>query len=57
MLFPKQGDPDDPDDEDAGNLSSVQDDLDVENLCSLQGFEQLTGIYYYIHISATVLYW
>ena len=57
VLFPKQGDPDNPDDQDAGNLSSVQDDPDVENLSSLQGFEHMTGIYYYIHIhSAAVLY-
>ena len=49
VLFPQQGDPDDPD---AGNLGSVQDDPDAENLSSQQGFE---GIYIHIH-SAAVLY-
>ena len=55
VLFPQQGDPDDPDDQDIGNLSSVQDDPDAENLSSLQRIEQLTGIYIRIHSSA-VLY-
>ena len=57
VLFPQQGDPnpDDPYDQDIGNLSSVQDLPDAENLSSLQRIEQLTGIYIHVH-SAAILY-
>ena len=47
VLFPQQEDPDDPD---AGNLSSVQDDPDAANLSSLQ----LIGTYGHIHIAAVL---
>ena len=59
VLFPQQGDPDpdpdDPYDQDIGNLSSAQDLPDAESLSSLQRIEQLTGIYIHVH-SAAILY-
>ena len=59
VLFSQQGDPDpdpdDPYDQDIGNLSSAQDLPDAESLSSLQRIEQLTGIYIHVH-SAAILY-